>query len=93
MSPNGNLWMSCPNLSFTIEIKMGNLHKAGRISNFSSNFKNLSMNCDMFSIGKNESLNPLKILHSKTFGLRKGPANSLTPLSPNVQNANINSKT
>ena len=31
----------CSNLSFTVESKMKNLHKAGRISNVSSNFKNL----------------------------------------------------
>ena len=47
----------CSNLSFTVENKMGNLHKAGHISN-----------------------------------LKKDPANALTPLSLNVNNANMDSK-
>ena len=41
-----NLEKLCPNLGFTIENNMGNLHKADHILNFYSNFKNLSMNCD-----------------------------------------------
>ena len=56
------LGWSCPNLSLTVEYKKGNLYKAGHISNFFSNFKNLSMNWDMFSIGKNGILNSLEIL-------------------------------
>ena len=34
----------CPNLSFTVENKMENLHKTGHISKVSSNFKNFSIN-------------------------------------------------
>ena len=37
-------------------------------------------------------LNPLEILHiPQYFHFRKGSANTLTPLSLNVNNANINS--
>ena len=40
-SPNLNLWMNleslCINPSFIIENKIGNLHKADHISNFSTN--------------------------------------------------------
>ena len=46
----------------------------------------------MFSIGKNGILNPLEILHiPKILDFRKGPANTLTPISPNVNDANIHS--
>ena len=38
---------------------------------------------------ENGILNPLEIF--RIFDLRKGPANILTPLFPNVNNANINS--
>ena len=38
----------CLNLSFTVENKTVNLHKSGHISDFSSNFKNISMNWDVF---------------------------------------------
>ena len=38
----------CPNLSFTVENKMENLHKAGHISKVSSNFKNLLINWDKY---------------------------------------------
>ena len=38
----------CPNLSFTVENKMGNLHNSGHILYFSSDFKNLSMNWDEY---------------------------------------------
>ena len=38
----------CPNLSFTIENKMGNLREAGHMSNFYSNFKNFLMNWDKY---------------------------------------------
>ena len=54
----------CSNLNFTVENKMGNLHKAGHLSNFSSNFKNLSVNWDEYVFHwENGTLNPLEILH------------------------------
>ena len=51
-----NLEILCPNLSFTVENKMGNLHKAGFMSYLtslmryfvSSNFKNLSINWEKY---------------------------------------------
>ena len=44
-----------------------------------------------FPLGKMEFSIYFKICaYHRTFDLRKGPANTLTPLSPNVNNANIN---
>ena len=51
-----------PNWSFTLESKMGNSHKAGHVSNFSTNVKDLLMNWDKY-VGKNGILNPLEIWH------------------------------
>ena len=46
----------------------------------------------MFSIGKNRIVNPLEVLRiPQTFDLEEGPTNTLIPLYPNVNNANINS--
>ena len=84
----------CPDLNFTAENKLGKLHKAGHILtltwltySISSSCKNLLMNWVkyMFSIGKNEILNPLEILLiPQGFDLWKGPANSLTPSFPKL---------
>ena len=97
-SSNLNLWMNweklCSNFSFSAENNLGNLRKVDHISNFFTNFKDLSKNCIkyMFTIGKNGFLNPLKILHIlQKVRLRKDPGNTLTPLSRYVKNANINS--
>ena len=38
----------CPNLNFIIDNRMGSLDETGYISNFSSNFKNLSINCNKY---------------------------------------------
>ena len=56
-------------------------------------FKKLSMNWkNMFSIEKNGILTNWKLrAYHIIFDLTKGHANTLTPLSPNVNNANINS--
>ena len=65
-------WELHPNLSFTVENKMGNLHKAGNISNLTqlmrclitSNFNNLSTNWDNMFYG---NLNSLEILHIQQY--------------------------
>ena len=44
----------CPNLSFTFKNKIVNLHKVGHISNFSSNFKNLSVKWDEYVFRREE---------------------------------------
>ena len=89
----------CPNLSFTIENKMGNLRGAGHMSNFYSNFKNFSMNWDKYVFhwekwvfGWNWLTYWEFCTYRQRFGLRNDPANTLTPLSSNAKNANINSK-
>ena len=54
----------CPNLSFPVENKIENLHKAGHILNVSSNFKKLSTNWDKYVFyWENGILNLLEILH------------------------------
>ena len=47
-----------------------------------------------FPLGKDGILNPLHwkfCAYHRIFDFRKGPANTLTPLTPNVSHANINS--
>ena len=93
----------CPNLSFTTENKMGNLHKAAYTSNLiwwiiyyiSSNFKNLSMNWEnIFHWGKTEFWTHWKFAHTtEFFNPKKDLANTLTLLSLNVNNAIILTQT
>ena len=45
----------------------------------------------MFSTGKKGILNLFEVLHKPQNDLGKGPTNTLTPSSRNVNNANINS--
>ena len=89
----------CPNSSFTGENKMGNLHKAGHnsvlpwwhipIPQISGIYQLIGRN--MFSTGKKGILNLFEVLHKPQNDLGKGPTNTLTPSSRNVNNANINS--
>ena len=83
----------CPNISFTAENKM---EKADHISaltwwmrySISSNFKNLSMNWLKYVFHWEK----MKFCtYHQIFNLKKGSANTLIPLSPNGNNANINS--
>ena len=91
-----------PYLSSTAGNKIRNLHKAGHIStliwwmrySISSNLKNLFMNWVKYvsSLGKIKFLTYWKFwTHHRIFDLWKSLANTLTPLSTNVNNANINS--
>ena len=73
--------MSCPNVSFTIESKVGNLHKAGYILNFCSNFKNLSMNWDKYVFDREKwGFQPIGYSAQSVKGLTLG--RSLLILSP-----------
>ena len=89
----------CPKLTFTAENKMGNPDKAGHIStllwwkrySISSILNNLSVNSVKYVFHLEKwNFEPTGNLTHKT-GFTKGPAKTLTPLSPNVNKANINS--
>ena len=94
---------SCPNLSFTVENNIENLKKTSHISNLSwwmrysisSNFKNLSMNWEKYLFHwEKYNFQPIEnFAHTTENFLRKlphkDPVNTLTPLFPNVNNANI----
>ena len=85
----------CHDLSFIFKNSMRNSHETGNFSNFCSNFKNLSINWDKYVFywikWNFEILKFWKLfVYHRSFGHRKSPANTLTPLCLNDRKANTN---
>ena len=82
----------CPSLSYTIENKMRNLHKT--IWNLIWWMRYLSMNWEkcVSNWRKKDFCTYWKFwMYHRNFDLKKSPANILSPLSLNFNNADINS--